>query len=1265
MTQRPYSSYLSKRSDSQYERSSTPNTARIRHMYSTSLQEDKAVGVPSRTYRSSYLKSDEAREETRQSSFIQHLQNTERRTVQSSSPSRAYDRFDKFSSAASINTNILHEAIDNVLDGEKPDVSSRMNIMTSESRNEGYRSSTYNRSNYGSSNIEEKPPTNNDSNTNVSPVGELIPKPPTRPISPLDDRTISNNDFKFQSTSQYDRVDRSNVRYSSNSRNELRSSSNRNYGRERDDPSTYSRRYSNSQSPHRPYSSQSRRSERQSHGRSEYGGGGGGGDNETAYLSRRHDYDDRSHFDNSPRNRNYRGSGRGRHDDRREDRYARRRDDDYRSVERRRDDSSIRHDSLDEKRFRSQPRSDASRYHYNRPGSRESTRSGTSLMTFEFVNDGGNIKLRSKGGNLNSDDASRADTLYEFNANEMVKRNNIRQKEEKQGPIVINVHPNPQVPFQQTYGAGQMSTNYDAMQAVGDVGQQLYVGDSVLRSGLPPRLPMQNNITRTFGNAPNTADVSSAIGFQKSFHSAKNTASILSSASAVSKWKNHDVVLLPKGEVRSEAAIAATAAANLIVDMGKSSDAFETAVKSVSNMLKRNEEGNDDAALVVRPSISHGHFYGLADDSVVPISFHKVTENMNENMRMKASQKRLSETNLLQPAIDSTDFFARCAMLAATAIMKADPDDKAVIAQTATETILSFHVNARVDDDWLNAAENDLKHVANEVSNAINSLPVANSQAMASLAAVTVLSEGGKSIALERVRQRVQPNVEVEVLESQEQSKKETKIDDDDDDKDFVDPRLNIDEGNDDGKDFMAPIRSKGSLMDNFDSDDSSANSGDEKEVKLPQRPNRIPFVNGQNPNPIPLNTGVLKTQTESAEKDQQQPLHQDSKEEMRNAVKQLLPSSSEDIMESRQYPTSEKKSALDKKQYDIAKRIQRIQMRASGKTDEEIDELLGTKKGTFSGDDVMQSGAPNRKNKEINKMSSGKKYASNNVEDSDLPSVKEVLDGIGTMIAPVASYIGGLNVPSTDNMTVSSMMEKIKKTALPDCRMDDLDVKFDEDSEFNVPVNKKMIGRTKKHGGNSKKHGSERQNSIPKNPGSNMSPQQGGSNMSPQQGGSNMSPQGDGSNFDPQGTVIVTSNSPASSITMNMRGPSTQQMSNSPRNSLMKSGASDSGGAFSAALNNNDFPNIPIQLSMTPSGVGNLDTMVNGAFSVQTQGATETYRSKHGFERESIGPTNGMYPIATTTRPEEMQENGTKTKKKKKSKRRGFLSRDRGKKSD
>ena len=1264
MSQRHYSSYLSRldgsNSVSPYEKS-TP-TARIRQTYSSS-QDDKYSSTLSNPYRSSYLSNEETRDDRRHSPMIQTKYQrsyvTERRAPKSS-PNRPYNRIDKFSSDVSVSTNLLHEAINNALDdasrfhGENHfeptiDPSSRRNKMRSQSRDRDYHSVNNHVSNYRGPST-ELISNNNHSYRQQSPLREFVPKV-SRPVSPLDDRTISNVEYKTQPTSQFDGEASKDFRYSP-SRNDSRTDYNQNSDRQRDDSAPFvRRRHATSQSPYRPrnsmYSDRSemdynRRDQRESYRGSQYFGF----ENESVYSSRRREnHDDKRRDDYNDRRRPIYNERRIDNRSNSTGRFDRNRD----SGNHSRDEFSVRderrreRDSYNDRRMPSRPRDESVNV------SNPINRNPPSAPNHRFID-------------------------YESNPNQFSQRSEFGTMEEKRS-IVINVHSGPSTP-QESNATEQISINYDDVLA-SDKTLHQQSGDQLRqRGGLPPRMPMPNDISKLEQNASNDSDLSSVTGFHKTPQRVKKTRSIISNASGLSKWKNDDVVLLPKGEARSEAAIAATAAASVIVNDERSTGSFETAVKSVSNILKKNKAGDEDAVIIVRPSISHTDFDHLTDDSVVPISFHKVTENMKEAMKAKSKHQKVTGVDGLNVRIESSDFFARCAMLAATAIMKANPVDKAIIAQTAAETILSFHVATRSSKDWLDSAENELKNVASEVSNAVNSLPVQNNEAMASLASIAVLSEGGKSLALERIRQRFQPNVDIEVIE-ETPIKVET---------------VDEDEIEEDEDDLISPIRAKGSLMD-LDSDDSNSDDGKEVINPVPTKKKNTIAKHNQSSNSRSMkntdSAARIQSLSKSFDRETTQSNSNDSREQMRNAVNKLLASPSGEMLDEKPRHISGKKSALDKKQDEIAKRIQRIQMRAAGKTDEEINEVLGAKR-TFSSENLMKSTAQNFDDMRLD---------SDTTQESELPSAQDVLNGIGTVFAPVVSYLGGLNMPSN----VSSMIQNMKMPALPQCKMEDGEFKIDEFEspmdEIRVEEDKRQMGRIQsqqRYAPTEENEGIVKPDRAGKNNDGNdpHSPKQNTKEMlhplsivegpitSPPSGltdddamrydksrskspikmnqsrdevfrnpgqrssftASYASSSDSSNSFDefdddeveepmkksnPLPRRTITSNSAQNKSIYNEKSSSSITNNNNISNNnnsyrrTVRTRSTDSG-AFSAALDNGDFSNIPMQkLSLVPpssSGIGELETNKNLFFSSDNfktpgPGATEMYSNAYGMK--------------------------------------------------
>ena len=1438
MSHRPYSSYLSKidapSSHSSY-RSSTP-TARTGLASPYNRRDDKYSSSIGSSYQSNYLRKDvhnEVRDESFTPSPVRSY-NREGRTggLSVSASSRNYDPVDKFKSDATINTGLLFDALNNELESstqigsvvgrrkmspERYSFRSTGNHRSASRDSDRISLSPHTNSRFGDSvrrkefNQDDERSTYRRVQRDASPVDEFVPQP-TRPISPLDDRTISNNDYSqaqprnggrgsgggssynTQDVMSRQRDSRDNDRFNSrNLRDDKTACSYRgrsdSYGNSYDPtpPSSVSRRLNaipssagrstpqRRTSPVRRYSPSSsgtgfddrRRNENNQERRYSQGDslrdGLRNGRLDGHDDQRRDGYADRRYNDHDDKRRDGYADRRYNNDhDQRRDGYADRR---YNDHDEQKLDSPSRlsgskyQDSFDDRRSNSRgsyrenlaalkdeiihgkprdfsrdiPKNETTlRYQdsfedrrtnsrdyskdndvmskhgsdHDRPTSAETNKTGTNtVMSFEVVRESGtgSIKLRTRNPSpMPSDEGDKISsdrTLYEFPASNTNQSHQQREKEDQQ-QIVINLSmPHADSPSEVRSKSGHVSMNYDDLLPAQSSAYHSVEDTQRPRGGLPPLKPSANNIYRGAENASIISDLSPIAGIPKTLNVVNGGRSVASNISNVSRWKTNDVVLLPKGHTKSEAAIAAAAAASIIVsEGGGTGGSFETAVKSISNMLVSNDEGIDDAASIVRPSVSHHDYNNLVDDALVPISFNKVKVNMKAALRQKMVHGDAEDNGGLILQIDASNFFARCAMLAATAIMKADPAEKAVIAQTAAETILSFHVAAMQSNDWLESADRDLRDVADEVSNAINALPIANNQAMASLASIAVLSEGGKSLALERIRQRMKPEPTLDIIEQTEEEEEEG--------------------------DIISPIRNKGSLMDSLvDCDDSSdddsfspsvdKNVVTDREVSAGNRSiasfqARSLNVNTTNRKPEPPQEEILMDETTpqpQSDLDRIRDLRKSipktkDQERIQNAVRNLLESASDDESEVKPPvgPRVERHSKLDKKQEEISKRIQRIQMRAAGKSDQEIDKALG-KIQTFSGDNISANIVMNYTDDSDNKRKYRRKKSTTRSrgrgldEENDRSSAKDLMDGIGTMMTPVISYLEGFNMPSLNNLKIPS---------LPQCKMDDVDgqddYNYEDSDDIQIEVDHGLPEKTR--GIESHTNVDLQNNEYPQS--EQPGPMEGNKVEVPLdmdvpinfcddpkvtkdhdhpsviQGDNNSIPsalsgdetvedwkslrQSPKKNKSSESRNMVFANNGPSRRMMDLgqtnssesfQGPSRkivlpepasenngEMIQRSPsyasRFALRRNGTTETTGAFSEALNNGDFSNIPIQkLSLTPPGAEEQETTKDLFFSSQEPkvGATEDYRSK--FNNQSPGVNTDAMPDYTRGKSE------------------------------
>ena len=1027
---------------------------------------------------------------------------------------------ERFSDDASINTNMLNDAINNALDNApgktNPDGGNNNMHGNQNSRLPPSRT-THNIRSTGSprshqyvappppppSPPSQIPPTRQrrfatgyDDDRDVSPVKELRTKP-SRPVSPLDERTLSNNDYNQAQyhARQADQGDRSNdynqaqynprqadqgdrtyasERYPSLNRDRQREFEKSVYSQRRDDVMTaasYRRSMDLHTNPRRGVESSvytpSSRTYRSAYERRP----------PSDYSDRMLDHHSRIHPE------------RDTYDDRRSYSVGRHR------IER---ENYVSTDSYADRRSRSVGRQrhivetdNTSRYTNNSGTSiaRKDTGKDT-LMTFEVVKDGENIKLRSRNPSPmpSSSKIPSSTTLYEFSPQkererqyERTGRNEFVIKVES-GVAESNVAPVRENPNTIASASTQLHhTDHRAVQnAENSVAQQIPKSGSIalnyndILGDQSVHQSTIENVHRSRGGFPvvdstlnqdvnvaksGSSEMSSMTGMPKT------TRTVMTSASNASRWKNNDVIMLPKGQPTAEASVATAAAASLIVNDIEGACNFEAAVKSVSNMVASTPTGLEDATLIVRPSISHDDLRYFDDDKIIPISFSKVKLNMKEAIKERRRNNDKDESANSKKIMQASDFYARCAMLAATAIMKADPNDKAIIAQTAAETVLGFYNAQNSEKDWMQRAESDLRNVADEVSNAIHMLPIESSRAMASLASIAVLGEGGKTLAMQRIRHRVRDiddTPEITVVASESKS--------------FNDDR--------EEEDIISPVRQRGSLMDISSSEDTE----DSKEVeKIPSESRSMKPTQERSVSPTQnvifsskSNISSTNQQTEIQKKKSLSPSKDDSpqykkslsssrdesphykkpmsfnkdataREMKKAAVRKLLGSFSGSDDDCKSEDTNNKpktRSHLDRKQSEIAKRIQRIQMRAAGHKAEDIATVI-SRKNSRSNDssspypqtDYTRNYAHVNRNKS-NVSADKSTITGDNL--AEIPSAKEMIEGIGAVVTPVLSYLGSIKI--------DTLKDKLKIPSLPQCKMDTVNCEKSTEIQMKIP---------------------------------------------------------------------------------------------------------------------------------------------------------------------------------------------------------------------
>ncbi len=226
------------------------------------------------------------------------------------------------------------------------------------------------------------------------------------------------------------------------------------------------------------------------------------------------------------------------------------------------------------------------------------------------------------------------------------------------------------------------------------------------------------------------------------------TDSVVSAAASVtSAWHNKDVVLLPKGQKVSEVAVAATAAASLILDEN-SVCGFDTAARSVSNLVQPGDQKNH-IDTVIEPSVlgqieeEHSH---------VPVSYEAVRAGMKRDLMTKASVSNTGTKQMGPLPMDAYQFWARCTLLVATAVLKTGQQNTQ-LAHAAAETVMMEGI-ATMHQEWLQTADQDLRKVADAVNEVLKDAPNGNAN-IASSTSVALVTDGTKALAMERARRSV------------------------------------------------------------------------------------------------------------------------------------------------------------------------------------------------------------------------------------------------------------------------------------------------------------------------------------------------------------------------------------------------------------------------------------------------------------------------------------------------------------------------------
>jgi len=256
--------------------------------------------------------------------------------------------------------------------------------------------------------------------------------------------------------------------------------------------------------------------------------------------------------------------------------------------------------------------------------------------------------------------------------------------------------------------------------------------------------PFRSDMTGAIGSSVyGTSQPSNAMRTPNlQMNSAQSVASGISIASA---WHGEDIILVPKGHKASEVAVAATAAASLIADDVRSIYGFETAAASISNLV--NPETNKESTLaVIKPAIIGQPHEG---QSHIPMSYSTIKEGMKRELMITASLNATREISTSSPPINAYQFWTRCTLLVATAILKAGSQN-IQIAHAASEIVM-LHGIPSIHNEWLRTADQDLNLVSNAVRDGIANHTGGN-ESLASMVTIALVSEGSKVILMERIR---------------------------------------------------------------------------------------------------------------------------------------------------------------------------------------------------------------------------------------------------------------------------------------------------------------------------------------------------------------------------------------------------------------------------------------------------------------------------------------------------------------------------------
>ena len=238
-------------------------------------------------------------------------------------------------------------------------------------------------------------------------------------------------------------------------------------------------------------------------------------------------------------------------------------------------------------------------------------------------------------------------------------------------------------------------------------------------------------------SSPNTSKLSNRLStlskFRKPYRMSERTED-----SIASTIPNDRTFFLQKNQPKSEASLAATAAAYLLSSDERNLYNFDSAVRSVSNLL---DENSRTFSQKIKATSSEEY---EENDTYFPVSFLKMQESVRHDMTNNSAAKNPGKSF----HISAYKFWAEITLLILLEVLKVYPQNQEMTHMVA-DAVINYGVST-IQNNWLKSGEDDIMWVASKVAEKILS-STEGSEKIALTIIVILLKEGNKVLQKERV----------------------------------------------------------------------------------------------------------------------------------------------------------------------------------------------------------------------------------------------------------------------------------------------------------------------------------------------------------------------------------------------------------------------------------------------------------------------------------------------------------------------------------